>query len=170
MADDAEIVVGRVVRAHGLRGQLVVLPSGDPDILIDADQVVLDLKGQRRPAVVRDARLQGKLLLLAFEGLPDRTAAEPLVGASIIMRRDELPETEEGEHYVSELIGRPVVSPRGDVLGQVVDIEMAGALVWLVVETRSGRKLVPFTEPLVTVDDKRVVVDAPTGLLDGEPE
>jgi 16S rRNA processing protein RimM len=168
---EGEIVVGHIGRPHGLRGELVVQPAaGDPELLIDALDVTLDLKGRRLKVVVRDARMQGKFLLLAFEGYPDRTAAEPLVGAALIMRRDELPEAEEGEHYISSLIGRPVTNPAGVELGRVADVEASGSLTWLVVQTKTERRLVPFTEPLVTVEDTRIVVDAPKGLLEGEPE
>jgi ribosomal 30S subunit maturation factor RimM len=63
-----------------------------------------------------------------------------------------------------------VVSPAGEKLGQVVDFEDGGMQAWLVVETAKGRSLVPFTEPLMRVDEEseRIVLDAPEGLLDPE--
>jgi len=167
--DDAEIVVGRVMRAHGLRGQLVIQPaSPGSDVLLDVSAVTATLAGKRERLVVSDSRVQGKLLLLSFKGYPDRTAAERLIGAELWLKTSELPPPDPDEFYVSDLIGFAIESPSGDRLGSVVDIESAGDLVWLGVQTPTGRRLVPFTEPLVRVDPakKRVVVDAPPGLLD----
>lgn len=170
---DAEIAVGRIVRAHGLRGQLVIQPaSPGSDVLLHVRSVVAEQAGKREPLTLRDARQQGKLLLVAFEGYSDRTAAESLVGSDLFLRADALPPPAEGEFYVTSLIGLEVVSPTGTLLGKVVEIESAGTQNWLVVEAPTGRHLVPFAEPLVRIDlpSKRVIIDAPEGLLDGKGE
>jgi len=167
---DAEIEVGRIVRPHGLRGWLVVQPASvGSDLLLNLKSIAAERRGRRERLVVRESRRQGKLLLLSFEGCPDRTAAEAWIGTRLLLPESELPPPGPDEFYASRLVGLSVVAPKGDVLGRVVDVESAGAQSWLVVETPSGRHLVPFTEPLVKVEAEagRVVVDAPEGLLDG---
>ncbi len=169
----ADIVVGRIARAHGLRGQLVIQPaSPGSDVLLQLDQVALEQAGRRSTLQIRDARWQGKLILLAFEGYPDRTAAEPLIGGMLSIRADQLPPPGDDEVYASTLVGFAVISPAGKEYGRVAEVESAGAMSWLVVETPSGQRLVPFTEPLVKVQasQRRIVVDAPDGLLEGAPE
>jgi 16S rRNA processing protein RimM len=167
---DAEVVVGRVTRAHGLRGQLVIQPaSPGSDVLLRVDVVTSVQAGTRRELRIRDSRYQGKLLLLSFEGVPDRTAAERLIGAELFVLRSALPPPDEDEFYTESLIGLGVQDPAGRQLGKVVDLESAEGLTWLVVETSTGRHLLPFTVPLVKVDIEKgcLIVDAPVGLLDG---
>ncbi len=166
----AEVVVGRITRAHGLRGQLVVQPaSPGSDVLLRVDEIVCQQAGKRQRLQIRDARYQGKLLLVSFEGVPDRTAGERLVGSELVLEKSALPPPDEDEFYTGALIGLQVKDRADKILGTVVDLEATETLTWLVVETPTGRHLVPFTEPLVEVDldRKRIVVDAPPGLLDG---
>ena len=169
--DSSAVAVGRIVRAHGLRGEVVVQPaSTGSDVLFLVESVLVDHGGKRNRVPIVNTRMQGKAQVLLLEGVKDRTAAEKLVGAQLWLEYDELPAPEEGEYYVDDLIGLEVFSPAGERLGEVVDFEDGGPQSWLVVETAKGRALVPFTEPMVKVDEEseRVILDAPEGLLDPE--
>lgn len=172
MPREGPVEIGTIVRAHGLRGEVVVRPAAaGADSLLRVSRVSLDSGGQRRAVEIRRARLQGKGVALTLAGVEDRTAAEALAGARLFVDAAELPPPEEGEYYEEELIGLAVVAPDGRPLGKVTELESAGAQTWFVVETPTGSSLVPFTEPLVRVDlpGRRLVVDAPEGLLEGEP-
>ena len=172
MADEELIVVGTILRAHGLRGEVIVRPASDgSDVLLDVESIVIEQDGRRDRRQVETSRWQGKAIALKLEGVSDRTAAEALQRASVLLGHDELPDPEEDEFYVEDLIGLDVVSPAGAVLGKVVDFESGGPQEWLVVEAGGIRSLVPFAEPLVQVDEpgKRVIVDAPEGLIEGAP-
>ena len=170
--DSAVVIVGRIVRAHGLRGELVVAPATlGSDVLFVVDSVLLEQGGTRARREIVHTREQGKSIVLTLDGVPDRTAAEKLIGAQLLVERDELPEPDEGEFYVEDLIGLEVVSPTGERLGKVVAFEDGGMQSWLVVETATGLPLVPFSEPLIRVDEDAglIVLDAPEGLLDPDP-
>jgi 16S rRNA processing protein RimM len=164
-------VVGKIVKPHGIKGALIARPSADgSDVLLHVATVTLEHHGRREPRQVRTAQWQGKQILLALDGVPDRTAAEALVGASLLISADELPEPDEGEYYRTDLIGLDVVRPNGEKVGRVVELETSPMQEWLVVDVGGRTVLVPFTEPLIEVDleGKRIVVDAPEGLFDPE--
>jgi 16S rRNA processing protein RimM len=159
--------IGRVVKAQGLRGEIAVRPASDgSDVLGKVRALTLEHEGRRTAFEVRSARAQGNTFILALAGLSDRTAAEGWVGASVLLPRSQLPKAAEGEFYRHELIGRPVVTPQGDPVGTVVDLESAPGQEWLVVEGPQGRGLVPFAEKLVRVEADRLVADLPEGLFD----
>jgi len=167
---DPLLVVGRIVRAHALKGEVIVQPaSAGSDVLLDVKSVWVGSETSSVARRVRKAQPQGKGVLLGLEGISDRNAAEALIGASVLLRESELPEAGEDEFYVQDLIGLRVESPAGDLLGSVVDIESSENMDWLVVEAGGKRSLVPLTEPLVKVDldAEKIVLDAPEGLLDG---
>lgn len=160
------VEVGRIAKPHGLKGALIVqtLTPGS-DLLLDVETLVLEIAGKRVEMKVRDASGEGSGVRLFLSGVPDRTAAEKVVGAKVFVRRDQFPEDDDGV-WIDALIGWPVVSKSGESLGKVVEFESSPMQEWLVVEGAAGRTLVPFTEPLCVVEDDRVVVDAPPGLFD----
>lgn len=166
---DAPFQVGRVVKAHGLKGAVIVVPAtAGSDVLLDVDSVTLEQAGRRDRRRILDGSADGRGLRLQLEGVATRDAAEALVGATLWLTADELPAPAEGELYFAEIAGFPAVSPQGEPLGTVVDLESAPGQEWLVVERDGRRHLVPFVERLVTIekDARRVVVDAPEGLFD----
>jgi len=166
------VVVGRVAKPHGLKGALIIHPAtAGSRLLLEVDTLVLDTGGKRLEMSIRDASGEGSGVRLFLSGVPDRTAAERVVGASVLVRRDQFPDDTDDGHWVDSLLGLPVTSKAGEALGRVVDFESSPLQDWLVVEGPKGRALVPFTEPLVSVEPpegapERVVVDAPPGLFD----
>ena len=135
---------------------------------------VLHVEGSDAPLTVREARADGPGLLVAFEEVADRTAADGLrnrylegdVGAGL-----ELPE---GAHYWHEVIGSTVSTTAGEVLGEITDIFRVGEPEIYVVNGPRGEILVPAIESVVkelAPAEKRVVVDAEAlGLDDAAPD
>ncbi len=165
-------VVGFVVRAHGIRGALLVKPASDgSDVLLGLDALTVRHAGVDVRHKVLEAAPQGTLFRLRLEGIGDRNAAEALARAELLCATDELPEAGDGEYYRHELIGLDVVSKAdGRSHGTVVELESSPLQEWLVVSDGTRQVLVPFTEGLVEMDlaGGRVVVDAPEGLFEGE--
>lgn len=165
-------VVGFVVRAHGIRGALLVKPASDgSDVLLGLSALTVRRAGVDVRRKVLEAAPQGSLLRLRLEGVGDRNAAEALARAELLCSAAELPAAAAGEFYRHELVGLDVVSKAdGRSRGKVVELESSPLQEWLVVSDGSSQVLVPFTEGLVEVDlpGRRVVVDAPEGLFDGE--
>jgi len=173
-----QVVVGRIGRPHGLRGDVFVEPLTDEPRRRFADGAVLLTGGdgpRRGPATltVASTRWQQDRLVVHFEEIPDRTAAEAARGIQLAVQVEpgESPEDPE-EFYDHQLVGLAVEDPSGAALGTVADVEHTGAQDLLHLALPDGRVvLFPFVTALVpTVDvaGGRVVVDDRPGLLSPE--
>lgn len=167
-----ESVVGRVGRPHGLRGDVVVTVHTDEPERRLAPGAVVMVAG--RPTRVLRSRRSGERLVLGLDGVGDRTAAEELSGAWLSVEVDAGARPEDpSEYYDHQLRGLGMVSPEGEDLGRVVDVEHLPAQDLLVVAVDGQRHLVPFVAaivPSVDLEAGRLVVDDPGGLLDDRAE
>ncbi|HEY3535398.1 MAG TPA: ribosome maturation factor RimM [Pedococcus sp.] len=176
MADPEQLLVARIGKPHGLRGEVTVqLHTDDPQRRF-ADGAVLATKAAAGSGVPTQLTVQGTrvhrgIWLLAFEGVPDRTGAESLRGTRLFVDASEgLPEDDDEGWYEDELVGLSVVSVSGEPLGTVVALRTGTAQDLLAIRLPDGREaLVPFVEaivPEVDVPGGRVVIDPPPGLLE----
>jgi 16S rRNA processing protein RimM len=176
-----EVVVGRVGRPHGVRGEVTVDVRTDEPELRFAPGARLRAEApagaDRRPGtltVVRTRRHQQRLLV-TFEEAEDRTAAEALRGLVLhaTLPADATPEDPE-EFYDHQLVGLAVHDLDGSRLGEVVAVAHGAAQDLLTVRTPDGREaLVPFVAALVPEVDvpggRLVVADRP-GLVAPAPD
>lgn len=162
------IVLARITGAFGLQGCLHVRPLGDDPMswrAMSAWWLSASADAEEsawRPVKILDCRERGQELLVAIEGVGDRTAAEALRGWWIGAPRSALPATHEDEYYWSDLVGMEVVNCQGVVLGRIEDLISTGAHEVLCVraESESGQggssgreRLLPFIASVVkTVD------------------
>jgi 16S rRNA processing protein RimM len=177
--------VGRVAKAHGLRGEVAVeLLTGAPDAIFASGARVFagtasgaphpaTAAGQANPLVltVATARDAGDRWLVRFAEVPDRTAAERLRGHFLLVPEDELEPPDDGEMFVHDLVGLDAVHADGTVLGRVSDVFDVPQGLLLEVQHASGPVLVPFVEGIVVstdADARRIVLDPPDGLFAGE--
>jgi 16S rRNA processing protein RimM len=165
------VAVGEVVGAHALRGWVRMRPYQMPAAsLTIGSSVLLERDGHRRHARVTHAAPHGgRLVLLGLEGVHDRTAAEALRGAVVLIRRADLPALEEGEYWHDEVIGYDVRMLDGTVLGRVAGVMSNGLLD--VLEVRAGEReyLIPVVADVVHAIDRgarRVRISPLPGLLD----
>lgn len=170
MAGEPDIAVGRIVAAHGIRGEVSVEPWSDvPGRFRPGTRVfVTPGPGWTEIRSVRPHR--GGRLLVRLAGVEDRGAAEVLRGARLLVRREERAPLPEGRYYTLDLLGWPVVDPGGRELGRLRDVLPNPAHDLLEVELADGRRaLVPAVRALVTIDGegRRIVVEPLPGLLDG---
>jgi len=161
--------IGKVVRAIGLQGFVGV--AGTDGALAELEAVALkrgDGAPERRR--VMEARAQGRVWAVRLDGVPDRAAAEALVGSEVLAERDDLGEAGEDRYYWADLEGLAVITVAGEAVGVVTGLLETGAVDVLVVTGAGGREVLVPLAPYVTVDRaaRRVVVDPPEGLLDVE--
>ena len=149
--------VGRVGKAHGLRGEVVVHAiTNQPDRFTPG--TVVEVNGTER--TIETCRPHQDRWLVRFEGVRDREGAEALRGA--VLTAEPLGDAPDGEMWAHEIIGADVVDQHGTTVGRVASIEANPAHDLLVLESGT---LVPMVF-VVAHEPGRVVVDLPDGLLD----
>lgn len=165
-----QVVVARIGKAHGLRGEVTVqvLTDSSDDRFVPGAAFVTDPE-VAGPLVVHTARDHNGVLLLSFEDTGDRTGAEELRGIKlldVVLDDDD----DEDTWYERDLVGLKAVTVGGDDIGEVTGLRTGGAQDLLVLRLTDGREaLVPFVTaivPDVDIEGGRVVLDPPTGLLD----
>jgi 16S rRNA processing protein RimM len=170
------LVVGRVGRPHGLRGEVTVeVRTDDPASRFAVGSVLATEPAERGPLTVSAARWHSGALLVAFDGCQDRDAAEELRGTLLEIDSAELqPLGDPEEFYDHDLIGLSVVTVAGEQVGDVADVLHHGQDL-LVVEGSGARVgaeiMIPFVAaivPTVDVAAGRLIIDPPAGLLDSD--
>jgi 16S rRNA processing protein RimM len=169
MAETIEVVVGVIGRAHGIRGDVAVdVRTDEPERRFAVGEVLRAEDGPRR-FTVGAARDHSGRLLVHFDELADRTAAEAARGTVLVADVDpaELPDSED-EYYDRQLVGLAVRDAGGGVVGRVTAVLHLPVQDTLEVDTADGVRLVPFVSAVVTGVDLAVgelqLADVP-GLL-----
>lgn len=159
-------VIGRVVRPHGLAGEVVVEPAGHATAGPAIDTKVWLQGAWRR---VQRVRIDNKgRWMIAFAGIGDRDAAESLRGAEVSVDAEELPRLEQGNYYIHDLVGCRVEDTGGNELGEVIAV-VSGPQDLLEIEYDGVRSLIPMARDLlreIDIEERRIVIDAPAGLAD----
>lgn len=159
--DDGELLeIGYLGKAHGLQGELkLTLHNPDGEALDCIERVVARREGLNEVFILRSLRGGSNPVLVSFEGVDSREDAERLRGTTVFAFRAELPPLEEGEYYLSDLIGATVVGPEGDV-GVITDLALYPTVDSVVIETPEGKRVEqPLVEPWIeSVDTAAKVV------------
>lgn len=177
MADAAApappIVVGRVRKPHGLKGELAIFPlTDDPEAVFRSGRRVqlIDLGGTGQgELVITQARIYHRECLLRFEGHESRNAVEQYRGLFLAVPREELAPLAEGEVYVRDLIGWAVRNEADEPLGLVTEVFELPQGPAVEVQGPKREFLVPMQGGWVQVidrDTRRLVVRLPDGLLE----
>ncbi|HJY55172.1 MAG TPA: ribosome maturation factor RimM [Streptosporangiaceae bacterium] len=173
------VIVGRIGRPHGIRGEVVVgVRTDEPDLRftvgasLDAGPTA---DGDTEPdQVLRVAakRWHSGQLLVAFAGISDRTAAGELTGRWLSVDSSQLPQTADPDEFRDhELIGLSVRTSAGEAVGVVTDVLHHGQDLLVVQRAPGQEHLVPFVKAIVPEVDVAagvLVIDPPPGLLDQE--
>jgi 16S rRNA processing protein RimM len=184
-----ELVVGRVVKAHGVAGELVVDVRTDDPAARFAPGSTLRAKAsgrqegaQEHSFVVDDVRPHGARLLVRLAGVTDRDAADALRGSVFVIDSGDLPPIDEPDtYYDHQLEGLHVRTTTGTDVGVVAEVLHTAGGELLAVRrpgtgpisgqkgAQEGEVLVPFVSAIVTsvsLDDGTLEIDPPEGLLD----
>nr|WP_244279686.1 ribosome maturation factor RimM [Synechococcus sp. UW179A] len=174
-ADEEWLAVGKVVGAQGLRGELRVNPASDfPERFTKPGSRWLQRKGAapQEMMLTSGRQLPGRsLFIMRFKGIDNRSAAEALVGQTLLVSSNDRPELEEGEFHLLDLVGLEARLDANDnaVVGNVSDL-ISGGNDLLEITRPDGRKLlIPFVEqivPEVHQQEGWLLITPPPGLLD----
>ena len=180
MSSPAFIIVGRVRKAHGIRGEVVVEVITDaPDAVfasgrrVFAGTVAGDLAPSRQELHIRSIRPFNEGLLVGFAEFPDRNAAETWRGRYLLVPADEIPPPDEDEIYQHDLLGMQVELEDGSLVGKVEELyELPQGLAIDVrrAPPREGETVMLLYDDntIAAVDKERrvIVVTPPEGLLE----
>ncbi|HNT78742.1 MAG TPA: ribosome maturation factor RimM [Anaerolineae bacterium] len=163
------LAVGRVLRPHGLQGEVRV------EILTDSPEHLAELRTvyigpEHHPYTLLQARVHQNILLLTLKECADRDAAEALRGALVEIAREDAAPLEAEEYYHFQVIGMRVITDTGEALGEVVDVlALPGANDVFVIHGPRGEVLLPaIADVIQTLNfaDQMMQVHLLPGLLD----
>ncbi|MFC4560273.1 ribosome maturation factor RimM [Nocardiopsis mangrovi] len=165
------LVVGRIGRAHGVRGDVAVdVRTDDPAERFAAGARLLTDPDAAGPLTIKSVRTHSGRLLVRFASVADRDAAEALRGVTLLVDSADIPPVDDpDEFHDHELIGLRAVTSDGTDIGVVDDILHHAQDVLVIKDTEGAEVLVPFVRELVPDVDTgagRLVVAPPPGLLD----
>jgi len=164
------ILVGKVVKPHGLRGEVKIFAYSDDVETLQhyATFILVDKQGQLSPSLhVEKARIQGKTVVLKLRSINDRNSAEALQGMGVLVAKENLLEVDEGEYYWFQLYDLPVFTEDGVELGTITSVFSNGAQDIMVVQRGKDEFLIPVLESIIKEQtEKKVVISPPPGLLE----
>jgi 16S rRNA processing protein RimM len=165
--------VGKIVGAHGVKGNLKVHSYAESVTVFKPDNLILAIHAGKTEKyfAINWARPHGKSILLSFKGIEDRNAAETLIGAELYIDRTALPELEEGVYYWIDIIGLSVFTTDNQYIGRVESIMATGSNDVYVVKNKTrdedAEVLIPAIESVVLeidFENKIMRVELPEGL------
>ena len=163
------LVVGRIGRAHGVRGEATIeVRTDDPDARFPVGVSLQTDPAEKGPLTIVSGRVHNGILLLGFAGITDRTAVEKLRDTLLLAEVDIDAESSDDLYHIAQIKGCSVLLENGTEVGVVTDVLELPAQDTLVIETSSGEKLVPFVTsmvPTIDIKNKKLVISPPEGLL-----
>lgn len=166
------MLVGRIARPHGLRGQVVVAPETDfveERFAPGATLFTRSAQGREETLEIAASRIQSGRPIVGFAGFDTIDAVERLVGQDLRVPEDALAPLGPNAYYHHELIGCAVATVDGESVGEVTGVQGGAGGSLLAVAGRRGEVLIPLARDIcVTVDvaAKRITVVPPDGLLE----
>ncbi|MFJ3648456.1 ribosome maturation factor RimM [Streptomyces murinus] len=171
-----QLVVARIGRAHGIKGEVTVeVRTDEPELRLAPGAVLATDPAATGPLTIETGRVHSGRLLLRFAGVTDRTGAEALRNTLLIADVDpeEMPEGED-EYYDHQLMDLDVVTEDGAEVGRITEISHLPSQDLFIVERPDGTEvMIPFVEEIVAeidLEEQRAVITPPPGLIDDRAE
>ncbi|MGX7679506.1 ribosome maturation factor RimM [Jatrophihabitans sp. DSM 45814] len=165
------VAVGRIGKAHGIKGAVYVEPWTDvPEERFVPGAVLETDPAERGPLTIAEVRTQSGKQIVQFEGIDDRNSAEAVRGTRLVIAATERPPIEDpDEFYDTDLIGLMAMTVQGVDVGLVTDVLHSPGDSLLAIDVAGREVLVPFRKQFVPVVDlaaRTLSIDPPDGLLD----
>jgi len=162
------VAVGKVVRAHGIRGALKVLAYGETLGEMEAGEKLFSIEDSaQRQLTLVSLNPQKRAAIVEFEEIGSIDQAQALTGKDLFIDKDRLPGLPSGEYYHFQLIGLSVQTKEGKALGTLSAVLETGGNDVYVVEKGGKELLIPAIEEVIAEVDLlngRLIVDLPEGL------
>src|SRR5262249_3832659 len=164
-------LVGRIARAHGIRGQVIVNPETDfpEERFQPGAELFVQQGGAVHPLTLTTVRFQGERPVIGIAGIETMNDAGTLAGLELRIPADRLARLAGGTFYRHDLVGCRVETKNGDPIGVVTGVEGTVGGSRLVVDAAGEEVLIPLAAeicPTIDPTAKRIVVDPPEGLLE----
>jgi 16S rRNA processing protein RimM len=170
MTKDECYELGRIIKPHGLKGEVQILLDVDyPEDYEDMESVFVEQKGELVPYFIESIKIRTNLVIVKFEGIENSEAAKKLKNAVLYLPEDQLEDLEEDEYYMHELVGCLVIDEIVGELGTVKTVHSLPAQNLLALDYQNKEVLIPIIEHFVLKVDKeakKIMVKLPDGLLD----
>lgn len=168
---DDMVLVGRIARPHGLRGQVIVNPETDfvEDRFVAGATMWTRTDRGSEALTLSSARVQNGRPIVGFDGFASIDDVERLAGHELRVPEASLPSLGEGAYYQHQLVGCRVTTRSGEGVGEVVRVDGGAGGSVLTVQGARGEVLIPFAQHIcveVDVASRRIVIDPPDGLLE----
>jgi 16S rRNA processing protein RimM len=164
------LFLGKITKAHGMRGEVKISPcSGQPvNIKAYKELVLVDTKGKlTAPLAVLSCKIQGKTAIARLDSIADRNQAEGVEGLGVLIAKKHLPELTEGEFYWHQYIGKTVTDLNKRDIGKIETIFSNGTQDIMVIRAGEQEILVPISKTIVVKEGaEKITINPPPGLLE----
>ncbi len=169
MDDTRLVAVGRILKAHGLRGELKMEPiSNVADRFKKLGNIVIEFSdGITEEYAVENLKTAGRIFRLKLEGIDDRNAAERFRGTYVLICLNDVAPLDDNTYYAFDLEGLTAFDPAGKEIGTVIRIETYPANDILVIGSENGEIIMPAVKEFILdidLEQKRMTVDFREGL------
>jgi 16S rRNA processing protein RimM len=170
---DGFLLVGKIVGAHGLNGNIKVHSYAESLSVFESSSSILVINAGifEKNYKIKWVKPHGRRILLSLVGVENRNAVKPLIGSELFVERAVLPELEEGVYYWQDIIGLSVFKSDGQYIGRIASIISTGSNDVFVVKDPNmddhNETLIPALESvvlLIDLENKTMRVDLPKGL------
>src|SRR5687768_7451988 len=165
------VLVGRIARPHGVRGQVIVNPETDfvDDRFVSGATMWVRSSQGEEALTIASARVQNGRPVIAFDGFASIEDVERLAGLELRIPEESLQALGEGTYYQHQLVGCAVETVDGLLIGEVSRVDGGAGGSLLTVRGAQGEVLIPFAQHIcvdVDVEGRRIRIDPPEGLLE----
>ncbi|MGB2769476.1 MAG: ribosome maturation factor RimM [Candidatus Zixiibacteriota bacterium] len=165
-----KVTIGKISRARGLRGEMVVVPlTDDPERFLKLEKVTLTKDGTSKEFFVEKAReFKGKVLL-KLKQVESPEEAKELAGGFIEIEKDQLVRLPQGSYFIFDIVGLEVVTTTGEKIGTVKEVISLPANDLYLVEGDEKLYLIPAVKQVVKgidLKEKKMIIQPMEGLFD----
>jgi len=164
------LLLGKVSKAHGMRGEVKIFPySGQPENIKAYKELVLvnDRGVLSHPLTVLSCKIQGKTAITRLDSISSRDQAESVEGLEVLIARKFLPKLSKDEFYWHQYVGKTVTDIEQHYIGEIESIFSNGRQDIMVIRAGRNEIFVPISKGIVVGESaEKITIDPPPGLLE----